>query len=1045
MADFHRLTTPSYLGGMPGSHDYINNTPGDPSQAPADGAKSGGPNAGTLFVAFGEAGTSSNTNRANKALAQNDDFIDNVISAEMPVPAELTVTAPGGVVTTYQLMDDVFVGISGVYLDTTEWKDKLIRVVDPTTGNEILGSGNLPVRATAIKDNTNTSNVVGSPASGFYTNPYLTLTPGVPTGVDFKIIYGKRSSLVKVIKDKTNLDALTRVALPGSPQVVGEVERFMHEAARRSGSIQALAAAIIETPGQGDNIGAKSATMYLDLDPDATYTTASHQWNLRGHRDGTPRNYLRFRNQLLGGPELYSPDYGLKIGDVYTTAGKGGVPIGDAGNDQFKYLDKNGGGLFNPSLLNVLNSRWTVTVGDGTNSFGDFDSIGDAVTFFKSNPISTANYGHGAVILLKAGAHAVADVDIDVLVGSTQHTGVTIMGCSKEGCIITVNGLTAGFISENKGCLTLQNVTLVAGACSTAVKLGSRGKLRMYDCAVYNLGLLVDKTLDDTLASFARIDMVSLLAERCVFHCPSLSAPIISFSLGSSVDTRGYIFVDCYMQAISANYPICKIADKVGATGARLSNVRFVRCWLRPAGSEASGGVMTGVGGVLEAAPLTTGGLKVTDITWEDCDVVSHVNGGAINCSPLMYLRTEDSSSNYIDFDDLAIVGGKWKVVDDSVIIPFYIGGKTGAMTDTHRPLRVHLKNVEIGYDTTVSRRYGSATTELSGLGSAADIGAFSLVPSYDVYIHNVRYTNPTVRSGSGDIFIRCSELHGYSLHFDRTGWVDTINYGTPSHRVRVEYCSGLLEDLRIIPPTLSSAALSKGALWISFPYGLEVLRATIAGFNTSSESGIYMSWEGSDREAGSIIDCVVGNCSQHGFHLEGTGSGSDLEGLQIRGNNFLNNGMCGIFIYAPDSPTALTIEGLDISNNYCANNGDFGIAVFLGLYGVERQEISVCNNICRENNGAADAIQIQFGFSDSEAYGRDFYGVVMGNNCGGTAAGYGKIAFTYDGPPPAPTGSLHMRGAETETELSAGFMAYYYVDTHPMMQNRAAFAWVAV
>ena len=64
---FHRLGVPSYFGGLPGGYDYINNAiSGTPANA--DGAKSGGPNAGTYFVAFGEDATSSDFNRANKAL-----------------------------------------------------------------------------------------------------------------------------------------------------------------------------------------------------------------------------------------------------------------------------------------------------------------------------------------------------------------------------------------------------------------------------------------------------------------------------------------------------------------------------------------------------------------------------------------------------------------------------------------------------------------------------------------------------------------------------------------------------------------------------------------------------------------------------------------------------------------------------------------------------------------------------------------------------------------------------------------------------------------
>jgi len=65
---FHRLTVPSYFGGLPSDYDYINNaTSGTP--APANGVIPTGLNAGSYFTAFQEPAASANVNRGNLALA----------------------------------------------------------------------------------------------------------------------------------------------------------------------------------------------------------------------------------------------------------------------------------------------------------------------------------------------------------------------------------------------------------------------------------------------------------------------------------------------------------------------------------------------------------------------------------------------------------------------------------------------------------------------------------------------------------------------------------------------------------------------------------------------------------------------------------------------------------------------------------------------------------------------------------------------------------------------------------------------------------------
>ena len=134
---FHRLEIPSYFGGLPGTHDYINTPadngdPGDP--APADDKKGvasapGDQNEGTYFVAFSEPALAVNINRPAKALAENTDFLDDVIHRDMAVPTYLDVASGHGGTTNLVLPGAVYVGGGGV-TNSQAVRNQLVQFVD---------------------------------------------------------------------------------------------------------------------------------------------------------------------------------------------------------------------------------------------------------------------------------------------------------------------------------------------------------------------------------------------------------------------------------------------------------------------------------------------------------------------------------------------------------------------------------------------------------------------------------------------------------------------------------------------------------------------------------------------------------------------------------------------------------------------------------------------------------------------------------------------------------------------------------------------------
>lgn len=196
---FHRLTTPSYFGGLPVGYDYLN-TPSDPSvggtgvPTPMSNKKTGGPNDGTYFVAFGEDARATFANRGLKALGENADFIDDILRASIPKISFVEATAVGAV-STVNLVGEIFVGDFGMANNGTN-RNQLVHVTDQATNDDLEVSGTKIV-ATLIHDGAS-NNVVGTVAGGFRTNASVNFSPPIPDGTNYRVWFGIRSSFTEI-------------------------------------------------------------------------------------------------------------------------------------------------------------------------------------------------------------------------------------------------------------------------------------------------------------------------------------------------------------------------------------------------------------------------------------------------------------------------------------------------------------------------------------------------------------------------------------------------------------------------------------------------------------------------------------------------------------------------------------------------------------------------------------------------------------------------------------------------------------------------------
>ena len=129
-------------------------------------------------------------------------------------------------------------------------------------------------------------------------------------------------------------------------------------------------------------------------------------------------------------------------------------------------------GTYRASILRSLNARITMTVGDGTSSWGDFsgpDAIYDALEFIKNNTAATS-----IVIQVKPGAYAFTDATKLVIGAGYSLTLEGLdrgIGSSSAGVVIT-NDCTSGYaisatgITSGPSKLELRNLRVLEGGAS---------------------------------------------------------------------------------------------------------------------------------------------------------------------------------------------------------------------------------------------------------------------------------------------------------------------------------------------------------------------------------------------------------------------------------------------------------------------------------------------------------------------------------------------------------------------------------------------------
>lgn len=278
MADFfHRLVAPTYFtggGAFPAeagtTYDYINNGGGG-TPSFADGAKIGGPNASTYFYAFGEDATSSNLNRANKALSENCDHLDNLVHRSIAVSIRTADVTPGAPVASIVLPIGTFLGIAG-YTTSVPDLNRLFEITDDLDNEIIIQGTGVKVEIASVTLGAGDT-IGGGGANGSFSGGTITLvlTVSIPTGQRYRVYYGTRSNVAVL-----PLDALTNITIRGANEASATVEALLKDLHGNNLSWNAAwTSTIFELSSGGLNDRYRRATTAPTTPPEAYFSTTA--------------------------------------------------------------------------------------------------------------------------------------------------------------------------------------------------------------------------------------------------------------------------------------------------------------------------------------------------------------------------------------------------------------------------------------------------------------------------------------------------------------------------------------------------------------------------------------------------------------------------------------------------------------------------------------------------------------------------------------------------------------------------------------------------
>lgn len=981
---FHRLNDPTYPGGIPATHDRINDPgangdAGSPALADGKFSRTGHPNDGTYFVPFQDDGTSETANRPHKALAENTDFLDDAVSGALAVPAEYDSTA-GSDLSQLQLFEEVYTGDVGTYLNIQDHRDRIFKVLNSSTGSDLITSTGVKVQVSEVRESTGSTNAIGQSATGFTTSPILYFTPAIPSGSTYRIVYAKRSSLARAVRQEEAKDMLARAAVRGTHQVAAETQRFMLEAARRVGSIQALAATILETPGLGNNILGASNALTLDVNPDGT-GVGDGELNVRFKRDTAPVTALSVREGSAPGESYWYSEEIIKFRDGSTEGGAApDVPLSQAtdGADQLRLVSSTPSGADATSVLKRLNAQH-ITVGNGTSTFGDFNgasAVQSALDYVAGLGVA------GARILVKPGTYEFAS-------GYTLPlASVTLVAASAGSCVLSVStasGVPGIQVPADSKLELVDMGVVVTGTADLAIEVDPDGQLVMVGCEATAHFQLGAATTGNASVSFSSAFL------RCTFSAIGGQAsfsPLITIIPDVDVGLtfhQKFIFDQCSFLGGAYEPPVYLSASATGANVDECDGVVFRDCTFLVYAAP-----VTGAGpyepdwnpGVLSINPALANGIIWNHILFENCTVRASAELG--QGDPLLV-----SGSSLLDFTPPASMpvrhvelrGGLWTSRTQGTLVHnFYVGPPVWADDTNIRTVTV--TDVSWGYFSVPgvpsfsTDTYGAARTNLA---AGSDWAAFVLRAD-NVVMRNVRWTSCTGETGAGLLYLYYPKRMDVS-GIDMTDWSDgdgeeglnaflvkIVGYYDGSSYVGT---AGAFRGATIRKPVADANMNvgTQGIISVQPNGGVVVADCLVENFTNTGAIGISNAVLGAAVDTGSglkVENCTVRNVQSQGVRASNATTGV-VKDILVHGCTV---SACEVGVSISGSGANVGVSAT-VTNNFIKDCSTYGVRVGNTLSDGEAT-VSVTNNY------VSNCTLSEYYFADTGV--NDTYALVIGN-----------------------------------------------------------------
>jgi hypothetical protein len=649
-----------------------------------------------------------------------------------------------------------------------------------------------------------------------------------------------------------------------------------------------------------------------------------------------------------------------------------------------------------------VTGNWQLSVGDGVNSFGDFNGPGaihraiDFIRAFTGVDSTTGLQRPWSMRLLcKRGNYILRAIPPVTPPHSTIfiNDGETLI-LEGEGIVPpgepfpTEGGYASGtnvsielgpqFNLSGPGArLEMENLTFSANGNQTCMIRQGHAEFR--SCLLNNPGFTIDSApIPGGNAPEA------LVVKDCTFNCFSAAIKVffgLQNGVGNVSETAARARVENCDVTMTGAFPFVEINGSPSQAGnfdssvtVRWDGVVVKECTFQLAGGTDFNpfGSKPGLAGFTSVSNACT----IGDLIFEDCRVDA---GTSTDTGVFLHLPTgiANSGSDQATVERVILRRGRWSTLTDiSVFAPFYVGGPTFLNFDQGGNLvtgvdQLIVEDMEFGWTST--------SNNLSYGASPLNIGSAFSFSADDVQIRNLKFFGRVLNSGAAEAaFLASSQLRVEGLNMPdevaNTPTIVGIAHGAPDARVRINVNKHVnVSDSLVFSnggPDISDSNAIVVVTPVQGASGPAILeRVRVQG--GSNAIGIFvpsLSGLAADMD---FFDCEVFNCVR-GIQMNAQNISSfRTSTMRVRGGRFNLNQNEAVLALVADQRVVVVVEGISALEN---GNGITILPTFSGNSWFGSGPVVLNNQLFNGENNAGASMQI--GALDKDEIG----GVCMGN-----------------------------------------------------------------